>query len=424
MTPATEKPARRVLDDAGLVGLGLFCFGLRLSTSLASLGLLLCHVALLFQRRLWRPLLADPMVRLIIVFAVYLAAVTWWSVDRWPVADEEHLRAAEKLFQLWLFVPLAYWFRGDAQRVALGLVLAATGFLAVTLYHFDLDHVKHWLAGDRSGFGMAALSFGLYSVVVLLGLFAFAGRLIGRREHRWFSIPLWLLAIAFFSQATILSLSRATWLAALVVFPPVLWYSLSHMDRSSRRLGRTALVAAVAILGVLVVANSGTQHERLTRETAVLRSLVELDPASVPWDPNNSLSVRVHLHRFGFHFLGQRPLTGWGPGGTEFLLATKLPEGVQPFQDLHNSYLELLLRLGAIGSGFFLLGAALFFRSLWHARRYMPADLSAFAWGGLALIAIWSFFDFRMLNPDWRFLWLLFGGIGYSFALRERIPDS
>ncbi|MCG6871112.1 MAG: O-antigen ligase family protein [Gammaproteobacteria bacterium] len=423
MSPANNKPARRVLDDVGVVGLGMFCFGLRLSTSLASMGLLVCHLAVLFQPRLWRPLLQDPMVRVVLLFAVYLIGLTWWSVERWPVANEEHLRGAEKLFQLWLFLPLAYWFRGDARRIALGLVLAATGFLAMTLYHFDPGRVEHWLAGDRGGFGMAALSFGLYSVVVLLGLFAFAGRLIGRPEHRWFSIPLWLLGIAFFSQATILSLSRATWLAALLVFPPVLWYSLSRMDADARRLSRFAAAAALVILAALVVYHADTLGDRIAKETAVMGSLIDLDPASVPWDPNNSLSVRVHLHRFGFHFLGQRLMTGWGPGGTEFLLATRLPEGVQPFQDLHNSYLELLLRLGVVGTLFFLAGAYFFFRSLWHARRYMPADLSAFTWGGLFLIAIWSFFDFRMLNPDWRFLWLLFGGIGYSFALRERIPD-
>jgi O-antigen ligase len=87
--------------------------------------------------------------------------------------------------------------------------------------------------------------------------------------------------------------------------------------------------------------------------------------------------------------------------------------------DLHNSYLEILVRLGAIGAALFAAGALLTVRALRKAGEAGAVDRGWFWFlaGVLALTAIWSVTDFRMIHTDWRFYWWLFGGIVYTFRL-------
>ncbi len=102
---------------------------------------------------------------------------------------------------------------------------------------------------------------------------------------------------------------------------------------------------------------------------------------------------------------------------------------LKPYVDLHNSYLEVLVRFGLVGA--LLFGIAIFFvlRALWfsYKKGITPRDLFLFFSGAFAVTAAWALIDFRMIHMDFRLYTILFGGLMYTFYLtdlRERLTHK
>jgi O-antigen ligase len=183
--------------------------------------------------------------------------------------------------------------------------------------------------------------------------------------------------------------------------------------------------------------NLRTVTTRLSDEKEVFAAVWRGDFEAVP---SAGFGVRVHTFRFGVTKWLERPLFGWGPGSTEYLIShSGLPQlrhsemaggewkaGPDWLDHLHNTYLEILVRFGLVGA-FLMIGTlGLLVKGLWLARREgrVPLDYAWCLIGALGLMGLWSLSDFRLLHPDWRSYWILMGGIMGTFWMPRRLPES
>jgi len=424
----------------GTVGLVIFASSCLLSTSGASIGLALVVGAMMLRPSLLRGLRRDPLILVAAVSTIYLILRAVWALWEIPEIRRLQISQAWAWLRLWLFLVVAWWLQGDSRQSGRLLLLALFGLLVGTVGHL-LIHPHILSSGIRTGFHLKIIAFGLYSSTAILGLSVFAPRLLGRKELRpsfALRVGLWLITLASLVQGLIMTQSRGAWLTAAIVIPAVTmvryWKADSQQGRSWRL--RVALVG-VALLGcaTLVGVNLGTVTTRLSDEREVFAAAWRGDFEAVP---SAGFGVRVHTFRFGVIKWLERPLFGWGPGSTEYLIShSGLPqlrhsemvdgewqEGPDWLDHLHNTYLEILVRFGLVGA-FLMFGAlGLLVKSLWLARRggRVPLDYAWFLTGALGLMAIWSLSDFRLLHPDWRSYWILIGGITGTFHVWKTVP--
>lgn len=423
----------------GLIGLCVFAFSSLVSTSGASIGLGLLVVATVMRPPHLQGLQRDPLVVLAGVSIVYLCVRTIWAIREFPESAHLQVKQAWDWFRLWFFVVVAWWLKGDLRRSGQVLLLALLGlFVGMTFYLFS--HGQSLPSGQRTGFHLKIIAFGLYSSTAILGLSLLAPRIWGTKHSPpSFALraALWFIALAVLAQGLIMTQSRGAWLTATMVIPAVsvvrYWRAGGHKGRSWRlRLG----VVGVLILGcaTLVLVNFSAVTTRLVQEREMFGAAWRGDLDAVP---TVGFGVRVHAFRFGVLRWLERPLFGWGPGSTEYLIGRSgLPqlrhsewveggwrEGRAWLDHLHNTYLEILVRFGLVGAFLMLSVLGLLVRSLLVAHREgrVPLDYAWFLAGALGLMGIWSLSDFRLLHPDWRSYWILMGGIMGTFRMPPRL---
>jgi len=420
-------------NAVGVGALYVFAASLRVSTALASLALgamLLAFVAMALSER--RALMHEALVWLGVGTVFYLAVRTWWAATAQPDAAAAHIGDALALAQLWVFVVAGWWIRGSPRRAMAVLGLALASFAVGSMRHVHGEDLLMLLTADRQRefFGLPTNAFALYAATALLGVMLLARRLWGApgsplRGVRMFA---WLLALAFFAQAVFAAQSRATWVACLLVYPLLLWLAARAWLRGPRPAPRgeaVTLAAGGAVLAALIALNAGTIAQRIGTDTQTLDEIVRGDTAAVPTDRHSSYGVRFHLQEMGLQRWRERPWLGWGPGATPILIRELPRTELRRYRHVHNSYLELLLRLGVVGLAPFLLAVLLVAARLRGAQRRgaAPRDLALFLYGALALLAVWALFDFRMVSIDGRFYWIVVMGVAAGFGMSQR-PDD
>jgi O-antigen ligase len=430
----------RTAEVLGAVGLATFAFSCLLSTSGASIGLALLVGAMMLRPSLLRGLRRDPLILLAAASTIYLVFRTVWALWEMPEIRRLHISQAWAWLRLWFVLVVAWWLQGDSRRSARLLLLALLGLLLGTVGHL-LVHPDILSSGIRTGFHLKIIAFGLYSSTAILGLLVFAPRLLGRKELRpsfVLRVGLWFITLAVLVQGLIMTQSRGAWLTAAIGIPAVTmvryWKADSRQGRS-RRLRVAFVGVALFACATLVGVNLRTVTARLSGEREMFAAAWRGDFKAVP---TAGFGVRVHTFRFGVTKWLERPLFGWGPGCTEYLIShSGLPqlrhsemvdgewqEGPDWLDHLHNTYLEILVRFGLVGAFFMFCSLGLLVRGLWLAHREgrIPLDYAWFLTGALGLMAIWSLSDFRLLHPDWRSYWILIGGITATFHLWKRVP--
>jgi O-antigen ligase len=335
-------------------------------------------------------------------------------------------------------------------------VLGFVGGIALRLDWAFLLRDPRQFFDDRFGFGFGAISFGLFSGTVLLGLVLLRRRcwLDGRGQARRLRVLPWAIATAVAFQGLVMSRSRGAWLATMLGFAVGLWLSRagSHGNGSRRPDPRDAALPPTAVdramprrsvarrvglglaaigLGALLLANAGGVVERLAAELETLKGMAA---GEIAYEQDSSLSARWHAQVFGLEAWAERPLLGWGAGTTPALLAADprpalIDEHGDLMQHLHNSYLEAAVQLGAIGMLLFIGIQLGLIALLWHRLREgkrggtapvtTDRDLIAFLIAALALLMAWQLFEFRAVHQDWRGFWTLLAGLGLGVGLHS-----
>lgn len=424
----------RWVEGTGIAALAVFAAFAWSSTSLSALALAGLVFAFLLRPEALRRFQRDPIFALFIVASGYLIARTAWAVWEFPaIASDQHAQAWS-WFRLWFFIPVAWWLGARLDRVNLVLLLALASLFGSAALHMDWSQLPAVLfEPDRTTFHRHPNPFALYVATALLGLLVFAPRWWGSR-HATLSFAarglLWWLVALLLVWWLLSTQTRGAWLAVLVVFPVVVVLRLipwlrEHPQRRTARLISAA--AGIAVLLAVVAANFPFIKERILQERQAYSLIAAGDLERLP---PSSTSSRVHLYRFGLTKTMERPVFGWGPGSTEWLVRDSgRQELLHPtykntmdwLDHLHSTYLELLVRYGLVGALIAAWLLTILLHGAWRAyhESQLPTDYALFVLGAFGLVAIWSAFDYRLDHYDWRHYWILLAGVAYTFELNR-----
>jgi O-antigen ligase len=431
---ASLGSANQMLQLTGTGGLYLFALGAWLSTAAASIGMGLmafaCLLRLPAQRHVWR----DPLVRLSLIFLLYLLPLTILAGRALPHTTGAQIEGALDLLRLGFFPMLlvAFWL-DRPERVNPVLALALAGLVLRILIRLERTEIQAFLEGARAQFDMSPNALGLYAAVALLGLILLAPTLWGEGRNAAQTTlrgGIWLLCLLLVTGAVIFSQSRAAWLAVLLVYPPTLaghFIATRHHALPGRRRHLTITLLALFILGgVLGWINRELILQRLRASTHTVGKLLE---GQAPKAPSDAYSMRYLWWKFGCEKILERPFFGWGPGSVGHLFRTSHHPGIRKisknYKDFHNLLLQVLVQVGLVGALFLATQGALVLDALrrgWR-QRWLPSGTALFLMAALMIFFICSLSNLRTRDHYGQFFIALFGGLAYAVRLHGSAPS-
>jgi O-antigen ligase len=286
----------------------------------------------------------------LLIWALWSIVTVAWTPDL-P-------RAAHELRYLrWLWIPLALWPVMDrrpalVRALCLGLTAAllaqALDYLAVrsgrTLFSHPpapdhLARVSGWWHQPAVGGVMLVAGLGIHVGPALLG--AGRTRLLGA------------IGSAACLVALVLTGSRGSWLAALLLIALALLAALALL-----RPRRRALAAAAAVLAALVLLVGAIASPLGAPVRGRAASLVHQSRDALSGRVDSDVGGRVVAAKAALHAIARRPLEGQGRGSfptalTTFIADRKIdiaPERLDHLQTAHNTWLNETLAGGLLGS--------------------------------------------------------------------------
>jgi O-antigen ligase len=174
---------------------------------------------------------------------------------------------------------------------------------------------------------------------------------------------------------------------------------------------------------VIVMLNQEEILQRTTVESEVFGQILDNERDDTDF---SSTGLRLNAWVFGLGKVAEKPVFGWGPGTTSYLVEQSgMPEKLRTFggvwlQHLHNTYIEVLVQFGLIGLLWVLVILLLLGRVVHNAERAgkMPRHYVLFFIAAFVFAMIWSIFNYRIVHRDWLFSWILLAGTIFSFHLQ------
>lgn len=375
----------------------------------------------------WRDLRQEPAFLLLVGVVLITTAAALRGALLFPETAGAQWQAAWAWSAPFLFVVVAWWLRRDATLVWPLMGAAALGLAVGVLRKTDWSLAPQVLAGARYDFGYAALGLAFIASVLVVGLLLFRARItglqIGGRPRPVLGWGLWSLGLLFLIGILVATQSRGA--VALLLVAGLLYTTLRDRTGGGSR-PRAKLVKLGSILLITTMAATllwATKGRYLEDWQALTQ-----DSQGLQLSYTGSLTIRANLHILGLKAFAAQPLLGFGPGTstTEYLVPTGLLGVTEhhrtqapQISHLHSVALEILARFGLLGVLVASVTIALMwqaYRSLWSTPGVDP-DLRAFLTLGGIMLALFSLYDFRVLNQDLRFFCILFLGLVYGIHL-------
>lgn len=409
---------------------GLFVFALtfRSFTDLYWLGLLILVVTLVLDRRTKAPVLPHSIRNLSVIYAAIVSVLLFWTLSNNEYSAAETLLGFSHYFEFLLFIPVSVAMYRCKQRL---LLLCWVPVLAVSLRilgHIDLEALDATIFSTAPyGFGQHHVTFGMQAMLALLIIAALTPatlKSLATRQlpTRALVILLLMAATALCLQALMVSGSRSAWGCLLVGLVTLAFCHSGNVLRSlAKNSVRLPLLALCALLLTLAYHNADIIKERLVSDTNTDFKL-SLSIDELPRDYDVFFARRVHLAYFGLQNWQQRPLLGYGPVAVQPLLAKDPDFHIHPH--LHNTYVQLLVEVGLVGTLAFIALFLLVAACLW---RYRPADshgmqrdIYALIIASTASLGIWSGASFHLHSTDWRFAVIWYAALAAAIVRESK----
>lgn len=430
--PGTGR-LERIGQLLGLAGIVMLSIGAALGTALVNTGFGLLLLALLLRLPgLWPLLRREPLFWLMSVLCLYLVAETLLlsrslaSDITNPGAGLKDLLAISGLFTLVAAVGLG----GDFRRMGLAAALMIFSLFLAVAAHSGPEELTAYLAGERATYGLNNNGPGVYMSLAILALIclwpnqpsAFAGRLT---RVVWSAWIVGLLLTAVFLVAVIFNQSRSSWLAALVVFPVVLFLvvrrRLEGFPAHSRRKTLRALVL-IGLASLVLVLTLGQEvvQQRLSEESHTIEQVARLQFDQLKLD---SVGSRIFLWERALLSVSERPVLGWGPGASRQLIDEIPGISGSRIPHFHNLYLQITVETGVAG---LLLFAAVFVAlvaAAWQSRKagLIPWGVGLFFAGAAVFFLIVSLVQIRHDDAHGAAFFALLTGLAYTRWLHRPI---
>ncbi|WP_440996100.1 O-antigen ligase family protein [Arhodomonas sp. SL1] len=414
----------------GILGLYLFALASLSATSLAyvGLGLLAGATAWAPQQLRARERRFQWIMAMSAVVAILVIVATAVSLRTIPAPRIAQIDEAISVLLLLAFPLIAVWTRGDERRVLKVLGLALVGLILGRLRHLDASNWQALLDGRRTGIDLTPLAFNAYTAAALVGLITLVP-LLWQRIRAVRPLPggaiavIWLATVALCGYLTVVGRTRGVWLALAVIAAILLLWELLHLCRRGRDTWRpwagAGTVLALTLAGLAIA--WPIIEDRLQEEAQPIQELSQGNLDVI--QPDNAIGIRLHMWQWGLQKVLERPVLGWGPGSSSHLLDQSGIATLIRHTDFHNGLLDLSAQVGIPATVVFgALCLAIVLTPL-HAKgknRHIVRTLVIL----LLLHLLTQATNFRMLNTDWRFLWLLFAGLCTGYAVSPRPEDT
>lgn len=408
-------------DRLGILGVLLVAFFGWVGVAGAYIGLAFVALATIINfrelklSRLW----CLSSTRLFLLLILYVLA--WELVIRFAM-PEGGISSESQAWVLRLFPWLTIWFYRFPWLVPWVLVLAAIGLFGETVAMAieRWDQFSHVLEG---GHVFVAKAWGLYLGTVSLGLVVFFPRVLsllkGNGIASWLLRLLYLAVIIWMFQCLLAAQARTAWVSFFIVLLLVL--SLFIVDFFGKRQGSRKLFVGFALslvvgLSSVIILNLDSIASRFSNDKTNIEKIIAGDKDL----SYSSATYRYLLFKYGMERWSSSPLFGLGPQSTKAIIKASPNSKLHNMPHFHSGYLEVMVQLGIIG--LVLLGAAVVFMLIGLVRAYLTGlvagDYALFFGGVFIMIAFWSILNFRMLNADWLFYWIMLVGICQSYGMR------
>jgi O-antigen ligase len=273
------------------------------------------------------------------------------------------------VFGMWVlrrYKPNAAWFWA-------GLAFGAMGAAGVAGYQAIKLGVRADGFTQAIQFGNIALLFGVLCMV----------RALTTLQLSWFNLLMWL-GFASGVAASVWSQTRGGWVAIALVFAWVLVEAIRPWPWLKRVFAVLVLVGVVAIpatqLGLYKVVESRV-------EQAVIESKAYFETHQ----QNSSVGSRLAMWQFAIQKVGDAPWLGHGKLGWIEMRDQAIAKGelhpyIANFSHVHNEYLDVLLKRGAVGLALLML--LYLGPMLWFFKPYLKAvsiEVKSLAMAGMVI---------------------------------------
>ena len=324
--------------------------------------------------------------------SILIQLVNWgWAYLTMPPEWAESALYLDRLSRLFLFLPLAWVLAGSTRNTLLVWGLAGLAIVFIPWISGNgWSEIALGLQGQRVDFGLTnAQHTSMVYGVLLLGLVVFTPRITGidRGNLSVIRVVTCGILIVIAALVVVITQTRAIWLALSITGCVGAVAGMIYLARNA-----SWYVAAGSVAALLVVVTGGAVLfnywmgdmlvQRVTREQGAWAQLLAGDFRNMP---NSSIGIRVQMWAAAIDWIQQRPLMGWGRNGAHLAIEHSewLPQVLRErFNHVHNSYLEVQVRYGLLGTLLFAALVGWFARQLAAAKKNnrIPKDIYVFAW--------------------------------------------
>jgi O-antigen ligase len=303
-----------------------------------------------------------------------MESFTWRSID--PI-----LPFVLFMFGVWAmrrYKPNTAWF---CAGLAFGAVGAAgiSGYQSITL-GMRADGFTHAIQ-----FGNIALLFGVLCMV----------RALTTLQLSWFNLLMWL-GFASGVAASVWSQTRGGWVAIGLVFGWVLIQAIRPVSWFKRGL------CALVMLGVMAIPAMQFGLYRVV-ESRVTEGVIEAKAYFETNQQNSSVGARLAMWQFAIQKVGDAPWLGHGKQGWIEMRDQAIAKGelhpfIANFSHVHNEYLDVLLKRGAVGLALLML--LYLGPMLWFFKPYLKAadiEVKSLAMAGMVIPMMYMDFGLTQL---------------------------
>lgn len=410
------------------VGLFVFALTFRSFTDLYWVGLFLVFLGLAFNLTKKTPPLPKPLTVAATLYAASVFVIALWIITRQEYDLIETLQGFSHYFEILLFVPLSLALY-HCKRHHLALLWAPVFAVSLRILSYtDLQSLDTTLLSKAQfGFGQHHVTFGMQSMLALLAIAALtpmsAQRVKPYGTARVASFWLLIFAVAALNlQALLVSGSRSAW--GCLIIGLMILALLSWPKIKLKRVRVVPLLIAGMLLLLLGYNNAATIQNRLLQDTNTTFNY-SLSIEDLPRDHDVFFARRVHLANFGLEHWQERPWLGYGPAAVKPLINLDADFNIHPH--LHNTYIQWLVEIGALGTVTLLGLLSLLLMTLWRLKSSTTCTANRATYNLVTASAIslgiWSVASFHMHSTDWRFAIIWYASFA-AWLIREAVENK
>lgn len=338
---------------------------------------------------------SDPFF-ILLLLVIFIQLISWCSsVVFYPSFANDYPKI-DRLSKLFVFLFVAYWFKGSEKNIFIALFSLVIGFvLAVFISHDLQSDVFRALKGVRVDYGFKNAQFTSMvsgvSILICVFMLFYVFSVVSKKRQMLILTLFLLLFCSFFIMIT--SQSRQVWLAmilVLVIFPLLLKKTYSEFP-----LNKIILLYIIFFLLTLFLSKLEPVEKRLNYTLQYESSLLfgALNHEAVESKGNG---IRINSWLDSLEWIVKAPVLGGGPNaiGEVIQRSGRLNENVKKrIGHLHSFHFEVLVAYGILGGLVIYTMYFWFIRSLVLAHRESP-ELKMYTVLGICFLIFWIVINF------------------------------